>query len=106
METETKTARAKKAAKKQTPAPKAKGTAKKPAATKKAPASARVTKTDRVLEMLREKGGATAAELMKETGWQAHSLRGFISGACKKKLGLDVKSEKNEAGERVYSLEA
>jgi hypothetical protein len=72
----------------------------------KKPASARVTKTDMVLELMRRPGGATAAELLGVTEWQAHSLRGFISGVVTKKLGLKPKSEKNAAGERVYSLEA
>jgi hypothetical protein len=40
---------------------------------------------------------------MKVTGWQAHSVRGFISGTLGKKMGLTVKSEKRENGSRVYS---
>jgi len=41
---------------------------------------------------------------MKATDWQAHSVRGFISGALGKKLGIKVTSAKREDGERVYSL--
>jgi hypothetical protein len=41
---------------------------------------------------------------MKATGWQAHSVRGFLSGTIAKKMGLAVKSEKRAGGERVYSI--
>jgi Protein of unknown function (DUF3489) len=41
---------------------------------------------------------------MKATGWQAHSVRGFISGALGKKMGLTVDSARREDGERVYTL--
>ena len=41
---------------------------------------------------------------MKTTGWQAHSVRGFISGALGKKMDLMVESSKREDGERVYSI--
>ena len=51
--------------------------------------------------MLRRKQGATLAEIMKETGWLAHTVRGFISIASKKE-GLAVESSKNDAGDRVY----
>ena len=57
-----------------------------------------------VLELLRRKDGATTAEIAKATGWQNHSIRGFISGALSKKMGLKVESKKNDAGERVYKL--
>jgi hypothetical protein len=70
----------------------------------KAPASARSTKTDQVLELLRRENGATAAELLKITGWQAHSLRGFISGALRKKQGLAVELVKVESGESRYRI--
>ncbi len=42
------------------------------------------------------------AEIADATGWQKHSIRGFISGNVTKKMGLVVESTKNEAGERVY----
>jgi len=57
-----------------------------------------------VLEMLRRKEGATLAEIMEATSWQAHSVRGFISGTITKKLGLSVESTKRDDGVRVYKL--
>ena len=57
-----------------------------------------------VLGLLQRKGGATLAHIMKATGWQAHSVRGFISGALGKKMGLTVASERRADGERVYSI--
>ena len=57
-----------------------------------------------VLDMLKRKGGATMAEIQKSTEWQAHSVRGFISGALGKKMGLKVESTKNDAGERCYKV--
>jgi hypothetical protein len=56
--------------------------------------------------MLKRSGGATAKELLKATGWQPHSLRGFLSGTVGKKLGLTVVSTKGEDGERTYSVKA
>jgi hypothetical protein len=56
-----------------------------------------------VVTLLRRGCGATIPDLMAATGWQAHSVRGAISGAIKKKLGLTVESEKGE-GERVYRI--
>ena len=57
-----------------------------------------------VLGLLQRKGGATLAQIMKATGWQAHSVRGFISGALGKKMGLTVDSVRRDDGERVYTL--
>jgi hypothetical protein len=57
-----------------------------------------------VLELMRRKQGATLAELMKATGWQPHSVRGFVSGTLGAKMGMTVASEKREDGERVYSI--
>lgn len=87
-----------KSAKKATPA-------KKPAkGVKKATGARDGSKTATILEMLKRPGGATAKELLKATGWQPHSLRGFLSGAVSKKLGLAVVSAKGEDGERSYSI--
>jgi hypothetical protein len=69
------------------------------------PAPAREgSKKAEVLGLLQRKGGATLAQIMKATGWQAHSVRGFISGALGKKMGLTVDSVRRENGERVYSI--
>ena len=69
------------------------------------PAAARDgSKKATVLGLLQRKGGATLAQIMKATGWQAHSVRGFISGALGKKMGLTVDSARREDGERVYSI--
>ena len=57
-----------------------------------------------VLEMLRRKEGASLAEIAKATDWLNHSIRGFISGAITKKMGLKVESTKQEGGERRYKV--
>jgi hypothetical protein len=76
----------------------------KPARHPKTAVSARAdSKKDKVLTLLKRRQGATLKELMKTTGWQAHSVRGFLSGTITKKMGLRVKSEKREDGVRVYS---
>jgi hypothetical protein len=64
------------------------------------------TKTAKVLDLLKRRGGATIKELMKATGWLPHSVRGFISGTIGKKMGLTVESTKVEDGERRYSVKA
>jgi hypothetical protein len=56
-----------------------------------------------VIALLKAPKGATLQDLMGATGWQAHSIRGFISGHLKKKLGLKVQSFKRD-GERVYAI--
>ena len=63
------------------------------------------TKLAKVIGLLRRSKGASIKEMMTVTGWQAHSVRGVISGALKKKLGLAVFSEKTEAGERRYRID-
>ncbi|HEY4359592.1 MAG TPA: DUF3489 domain-containing protein [Bryobacteraceae bacterium] len=63
------------------------------------------SKTAKVLELLKQPGGATADALLKATGWQAHSLRGFLSGTVRKKMGLAVISAKGDDGARTYSVE-
>jgi hypothetical protein len=62
------------------------------------------SKKAEVLGLLQRKDGATLAQIMKATGWQAHSVRGFIGGALGKKMGLTVNSVRREDGERVYSI--
>src|SRR5438552_10401731 len=61
------------------------------------------SKTAKVLDLLKRSGGATLKEIMKATGWQAHSVRGFLSGTLGKKMKLTVTSTKAEHGERSYS---
>ena len=64
------------------------------------------TKQATLIAMLRAESGATIAEIMDATGWQPHTVRGAMSGALKKKLGLEVTSEKVEDRGRVYKLPA
>ena len=64
---------------------------------------ARITKTDQIIALLKKPSGASLKAIMRATGWQAHSVRGFISGKLGKQLGLKVKSAERD-GERVYSL--
>jgi len=79
---------------------------------KKAPKAAKEkgardgSKAAQVLDLLKRPDGATLAELMKATAWQAHSVRGFLSGTVSKKLGMTVISTKVDDGERTYSVKA
>ena len=93
-------------------APKKAKPGKKAGSAKKAPKSAKAagtregSKAARVLDLLKRPGGVTSKELMKATGWQPHSVRGFLSGSVSKKMGLTVVSTKAEDGERTYSVKA
>lgn len=62
------------------------------------------SKQARMIEMLKRPEGATIAQIMHETGWLAHTCRGAMAGALKKKLGLTITSEKSEGGARVYRI--
>ncbi len=62
------------------------------------------TKQAALIAMLRAPEGATIEEITAATGWQAHTVRGAMVGALKKKLGLDVTSEKVEGRGRVYRI--
>ena len=78
-----------------------------PKSAKKKPGAAREgSKSAKVLDLLKRPDGATLKELMKATGWQSHSIRGFLSGAVAKKMGLTVASAKGEDGERTYSIKS
>ncbi|MFD0916844.1 DUF3489 domain-containing protein [Pseudahrensia aquimaris] len=57
-----------------------------------------------VLALLQREGGATLAEMQGVTDWQAHSVRGFLSGTIYKKLGFEVSSIKSDDGERIYRV--
>jgi hypothetical protein len=61
------------------------------------------TKHARILAMLRTPAGATIAAIMTATEWQQHSVRGFLAGVVRKKLGLNLVSESTERG-RVYRI--
>ena len=64
------------------------------------------TKQALLIDLLTRKKGATIEEIVEATGWQAHSVRGAISGTLKKKLGLAVTSEKPGDGPRHYRIVA
>jgi len=89
----------------------AKAGRKKAAAKKAAPKKARAASVPRefskkaaIIDLLRRKNGATATEIAEVSGWQAHSIRGFISGMLMKRMGLTVDSVKNEGGGRTYRI--
>jgi len=61
------------------------------------------TKTSKIIALLKRPAGASLKTLMKATGWQAHSVRGFLSGQLGKKMGLRIRSFQRD-GERVYII--
>jgi hypothetical protein len=81
------------------------------AATAKTPSKAdepkveRVTKQERVLTLLSQPEGASIEEMMQATDWQQHSVRGFLAGTVKKKLGFPLTSSKPNDGARRYRIE-
>lgn len=62
------------------------------------------SKKETVLALLKRKNGASIVELAKATGWQDHSVRGFLSGTVRKKLALTVVVTQKDSGARRYSL--
>ena len=85
--------------KKVKPSKRAAAKAKKPAKEK----AARANKKAQVIAMMQRAKGAALAEIMKETGWQAHTVRGFVS-VLASKGGHKVESSKSESGERTYRI--
>jgi hypothetical protein len=69
-----------------------------------APTTREGSKKAIVLGMLKRPEGATLPDIMSATAWRPHSVRGFISGALRKKMGLKVESAKREDGQRTYKL--
>jgi hypothetical protein len=86
-----------KSAKKASPPKKA------PKGQKKATPSRDGSKTAKVLDLLKRSGGVSMKELLKATGWQAHSVRGFIS-LLRSKGGEKIESSKSASGERTYKI--
>ena len=89
------------------PGAEATGNADKPSRTRKAlkpaPSGAAQTKTEKVIALLKRPSGGTLAEIMQLTGWQPHSVRGFISAQLSKRMGLRVRSFTRQ-GARVYRI--
>jgi hypothetical protein len=73
------------------------------AAASPGPAARSNTKHARIIAMLRKPAGATIAAIMTATDWQQHSVRGFLAGIVRKKLGLNLVSDQTDKG-RVYRI--
>ncbi|SLN74204.1 DUF3489 domain-containing protein [Oceanibacterium hippocampi] len=70
-----------------------------------ATSTAKSTKTTALLKLLRSKRGASLEQLQKASGWQAHSVRGFLSGTVRKKLGHTLVKEAGKDGRKRYRIE-
>jgi hypothetical protein len=69
------------------------------------PRGERATKQERMLTLLSQPAGASIEEMMQATNWQQHSVRGFLAGTVKKKLGFALRSFKPDDGVRRYHIE-
>ncbi len=67
--------------------------------------SKQTTKASRIIKLLGRTNGASLDELMKESSWQRHSVRGFLSATVTKKLGLQLSSQQDKNGVRRYRIE-
>jgi hypothetical protein len=70
-----------------------------------APTTRNGSKKAIVLELIRRPDGASLKEIQDATEWQAHSVRGFISGSLGKKMGLTIESFKRDSGDRAYRID-
>jgi Protein of unknown function (DUF3489) len=86
------------------PAQKAARPKKRPTGEPKAKTTRDGSKTATIVHLMKREGGVSLKAIMGETGWQAHSVRGFVSGTLTKKMGLAVVSTKGENGERTYTI--
>ncbi len=78
--------------------------ARKASRAKQAVTARRGSKTAKIVDLLKRPGGVTLKELMKATGWQPHSVRGFLSGTLGKKMRTPVESFKSGDGARAYRI--
>lgn len=74
--------------------------------TKKAATKSNQSKSANIIALLRRNTGATIAQLARVSGWQRHSLHGFMSGTLRKKKGLEIKIAKEKNKDRRYRIDA
>ena len=88
--------------------PSTKSTGKRSAASKPAVGAmakaSRPTKSDKIIKLLHARKGASISEMQQATGWQAHSVRGFLSGTVRKRMELTLASAPDRSGVRRYRI--